>query len=191
MKSGLSFILFVLLGGATAVLSASPLSPCDSGAFPNLVANCGFETGSFTDWTESGSFTFVFGAGANSGTYMVLMGTPTADGTLSQVVSTTPGRPYIFSFYFAADGDNSSDFSALWDGVPLVSLTDPNTLSGYEQLAYPVVGTGSDTIQFKFRDDAWYMSLDDVVVTPGPVPEPGTMEMLFAALGTLALIRRR
>ena len=119
------------------------------------------------------------------------MGTPSSDGTLSQTFSTTPGTSYIFSFYFSAGGDNPSDFSALWDGISLVTLSNPNTGSVYDQFAYSVIGTGSDTIQFKFRDDSWYMLLDDVTVIPGPVPEPGTMGLLFAGFGALAVVRHR
>ena len=55
-----------------------------------------------------------------------------------------------------------------------------------------MTGTGTDTLQFDFRDDPAYMALDDVVVaTTSPVPEPGTVGMLIAGLGAVILARRR
>lgn len=182
----------------TLPLSALPVSICDSVA-GNLVANCGFETGDFTSWTTGGNFEFTqvssgnFSpySGANSGTYYATMGPVGSDGSLSQTLSTSSGATYTFSFYLGSVGDSPSDFTALWDGSPLLSLTNPNTGAAYTQFSYSVSGTGSDTLQFNFRDNPEYMALDDVVVVSA-VPEPGTMGMLFGGLGLVLVgLRRR
>jgi len=194
--------LFCLIGLPAALLSADTLAPCGSVA-GNLVANCGFETGDFSGWTTGGNFedtevvsgAFYDYSGPNSGTYYAVMGPVGSDGTLSQTLSTTNGEKYTVSFYFASVGDSPSDFSALWDGSPLpgLPLTNPDTGSAYTQELFSVTGTGSDTLQFDFRDDPAYMALDDVVVvaSTSPVPEPGTVGMLIAGLGAVILARRR
>ncbi len=193
--------LFGLVVIAAAPLAADTLAPCDTGVVGNLVTNCGFEAGDFTGWTEGGNFednevvsgAFYVYSGANSGSYYAVLGPVGADGTLSQTLSTTNGEDYTFSFYLASVGDDPSNFSALWDGTPVLSLTDPNTGTGFTEESFSVTGTGSDTIQFDFRDDPAYIALDDVVVvaTTSPVPEPGTVGMLIAGLGAVIVARRR
>lgn len=195
----LKILAFTCLVAVAAMpLSAGSLSPCGSVA-GNLVANCGFESGNFTSWTTGGNFEdtevvsspFYVYSGANSGSDYAVLGPVGSDATLSQTLSTAVGGMYTFSFYFASVGDSPADFTASWDGTPLLSLVNPNTGSSYTQYQYAVTGTGSDAIQFTFRDDPAYMALDDVVVG-STTPEPGTVGMLIGGLGlVLAGLRRR
>jgi hypothetical protein len=183
-----SVVVVVFLVGAPMALAS-----------PNLVSNGSFETGDFSGWTEGGNFqatSVTFGgfyeySGAQDGTWYAVMVPPGSDGTLSQTFATTAGAHYEFDFWFASVGDDPSDFSAYWDGTQLLSLTDPNTSPAWTLFTYDVTGTGSDTIQFAFRDDPAYMALDNISVTQisGTTPEPGSFLLLgsglLAALGTL------
>ena len=89
----------------------------------NLVQNCGFETGSFSSWTQtdatSGSDIRVFNAGAYSGTYLAGFGATQSEfDTISQNIATTPGSTYSLTFYLQGSGSgNNSEFIAQWGGV--------------------------------------------------------------------------
>ncbi|MFZ0914353.1 MAG: PEP-CTERM sorting domain-containing protein [Candidatus Korobacteraceae bacterium] len=167
----------------------------------NLLTNGSFETGDFTGWTEGGNFQFtqvVSGSfyaysGAEDGQFYATLGPVGSDGTLSQSFSDTAGTHYTFSFWFASVGDNPSDFSASWDGTTVLSLTNPNTGAAWSQFSFTETGTGSDTIQFAFRDDAEYLALDNVSVSPvvPSAPEPSSLLLLGSGLLTVGGVIRR
>jgi len=168
----------------------------------NLINNGSFETGDFTGWTTGGNFEatgvttgpFYAYSGAEDGSYYVYLGPVGSDATLSQTFTTTAGAQYNISFWFASVGDNPSDFSALWDGTPLLSLTNPNTGSNWTQYTFTATGTGTDTLTFSFRDDPAFMALDNVSVTQAPssVPEPSSFLLLgTGVLGLGGFVRRK
>jgi hypothetical protein len=190
--------LTLLLSGA-ALAAVFFFTPTKAQA--GLVTNGSFETGDFTGWTTGGNFedtAVVSGAfydysGAEDGTFYAVLGAVGSDGTLSQTLSTTLGVGYTFSFWINAVGDNPSDFSADWNGTPVYSQSDPNTGNVWTQLSFNVTGTGSDTIEFDFRDDPAYMALDNVSVSSASgVPEPGTLPLvLTGSLAMAGVIRRK
>ena len=74
-----------------------------------------------------------------------------------------------------------------WDGATVVSVNYPDSDSGdipYTNFTVPVVGTGSDTLQFISANDPGWTYVDNVSVSG--VPESSTWAMMvlgFTGLG--------
>jgi len=194
----------MMLAVLPAFAQTSNPSLCDA-VVGNLVMNCGFETGDFTDWSvTNGAFTFVSAnnnfsivgptGSANSGGFFAALGTVGANAGISQTISDDPGQTYTFSFYYGTDGATPDFFSASWDGTPLLSQTNdfgnPGNSSPWTQYSFQVVGTGSDTIDFSARNDPQYDGLDDVVVVAS-APEPSSMILMGSLLVGAGMIRKR
>jgi hypothetical protein len=177
------------------------LAVAGNAAASNIVTNQSFETGNLSGWTLGGNTGFTgvtssdgLGMPCQDGNHCASLGPVGSDGTLSQTLSTVSGAAYTFSFWFAAFGNSPSDFSVSWDGgTPLFSVTNPNTGGFWTQYSYTVTGTGSDTIQFAFRDDPNIIVLDNVSVSQSEsaTPEPATVGLLAAGLMAMACRSRR
>jgi hypothetical protein len=200
-------------GNATLAAFALILMGVGQARGDNLVVNGGFETGNFSGWSQSGSFSAVTGGpghvgmylggyGPHSGDYYAALGTVRTLGTLSQTLTTTPGQTYSLSFFLANDGGTPNEFRVDWNGTTLLDQTGIGN-QPYGSHMFVVKATSATTsLTFFERNDPGYLSLDDVAVSTGIVdrgpppkaPEPSSFVLI--GVGTLSLagfagIRRR
>jgi len=184
----LELLVAVLLLGSAAQAHAEPLH--------QAIQNSGFETGSFSGWTQAGDtdFTFVFGPGSispHSGLYQAFLGPGAPGGSLSQTFETYVGITYTLDFWLANDGGAGNPFTAEINNVPLVSLTTSDNF-GYTEYTQKFITTqASTTLTFQFENDSSYFYLDDVTVTAS---EPGSLTLLclgFASFGGIVWMKKR
>jgi hypothetical protein len=181
-----------------STLMAAGLASLAPAAMANLLTNGGFETGSFSGWTQGGN-TGATGVGGSfyvqSGLYGAYLGPVGSDGSLSQSFSTDVGAQYRLTFWLRSDGYTVNDFSAAVNSTVLYS--DVNIAAqAYKEYAYNFMGTGSDSVTFKFRNDPGYLSLDTVSVEKiaepqAAVPEPASLALIGLGLAGIAQRRRR
>jgi PEP-CTERM motif len=203
---GLSILIFLRpakRAALTLTLCVATISAfLSTGARANLLLNGGFETGSFSGWTESGNtgFTcvtasscggFTSGLSPHSGSFFAALGPIGSNGFLAQTFNDTVGQALNISFYlansFAAGANLGDNFAVSFDSSSLSSLINLPAQS-YTLYSFTVIGTGHDTLTFGgFRNDGGFFGLDDVNVAA--VPEPSTWAMMilgFAGIGFMA-----
>jgi hypothetical protein len=135
-----------------------------------LVQNGGFETGSFSSWTQSGSTadTSVTSSSSyvHSGTYGAELGPVGSLGYLSQTLATVPGQSYLLSFWVENFASTNDEFSVAWNGSTLYDQTNLPAF-GWANYVFAVTATNTSMVlQFGFRNDPTYFGLDDISVTP-------------------------
>jgi len=184
--------IFLLLG---FLLLSGAYSPSTSQA-ANLVQNGGFEIGDFTGWTQSGNtgYTSVQSSFPLSGTFSAFFGPLGSDGFISQALATTPGQSYTVSFWLAnfvpGTTEEPNGFHLSWGGSEIFSLLNAPNLGGYTQYSFVAQATSSSTtLSMGFRNDLDYFILDDVDVSP--VPIPGALVLFGSGLVGLAGISRK
>src|SRR6266852_6349705 len=131
----------------------------------NLVKNCGFEQGCFSDWAVSTLTTTVeSGEIAHSGDFGVKFDPGVAVGWIGQGVSTTPGQSYTLSFWLRSEAPNR--FDLWWDDVIVYTVDLPAT--PYQQVVIDGLLASSDSAMFWFwfTSPTDYVYIDDIVVVP-------------------------
>ncbi len=103
---------------------------------------------------HSGSFSAYFGA------------TGSADDSIMQSVPTVPNQPYQVQFWLDhSDTDSQNDFSASWNGSPLLSLQNASSFGWTEYTYTAMAVSGTSSLQFSGRDAPAFFYLDDISVT--------------------------
>ena len=169
----------------------------------NLVANCGFETGSFTSWTLSGVQSSpaylgishgVDGADAHSGSYGAYLGGFGGVLDLSQLLGTVPGTLYQIDYWLAQSPATvvpyRSSFNITFDGTSLFSISNAASLPFTHYEFFATAATSLSDLQFGARDDTGFFSLDDISVQPAPAPEPRTSFLFLSAVALLLLLKK-
>jgi hypothetical protein len=171
-------LLLIVAVLATAAFSARADDPL------NLVTNPGFESGTFSGWTNNSGGNFVGTGNAHSGSYSAYMGAVGSDGTFQQAIATTPGLLYNISFWLYSPGGTPNDFSASFGGVTFYTVTNGGAFPYTLEMGNVTATTASSLLLFSARQDPSYWQVDDVDVHL--VPEPGTLGLI--ALGALGLV---
>jgi len=209
-----NFTAAAALAASLASTSAfAGTSICDAAA-GNLVANCGFETGDFTDWTLSGTYALsqsnLFGVDsydAYSGGYGAYFGnTASTPGTYSaannlvmtQDITLVAGEQYTLSFFLAQSTPiytgYTNYFGVTFNGTSLLSETGAAATNGFVEYTYTVTGVGgSNALAFAAQNDDGDWSLDDIELIPlvSQIPEPGSVAVLAMGLLGLGLAMQR
>jgi flagellin len=134
----------------------------------NLVTNCGFETGSYSGWTQIGDmrFTDVVPTAANSGSFGARLGPDLGYGGIQQNITTVAGQNYGLTFYVRHLGGSPNGWRVSWNGTVIYSVTEAPDFM-YTVYGFTVTATGtSSQIKFEFFEPPSYYYLDDVIVVP-------------------------
>ncbi len=181
------------LSTAQAAEFLIPTLVIQTAAGTNIVTNGGFETGTFSSWTQAGNtgFTGVSSGGAFAGTYQALLGPVGSTGSITQVLTTVAGNRYDLSYRLRTSSTTPNSFQVFWSGGAIASLSLSNASvpgwTGFSALS--LVATGPTTsLSFVFRHDPGFFFLDEVSVTA--TPEASTMALVGGALMLLGFYRR-
>ena len=215
LHSFIPAVIFVGFVGATGALGSSSL--CDA-LQPNLVHNCGFEMGTFADWTLSGNLQGGFNGnyygvgsdplnpgnqppfipyppGVDSGNYAAYLGVQQTPITLTQSLNTPVGFYYIVTFFLEQNGPlvgvhYFNNFSVSFGDIVLVSESNVPNTSGYLGYSFVrAVDSPVSNLTFTFQNDDDYFLLDDIFVQrASPTPEPASLGLAALALG-LVIVR--
>jgi hypothetical protein len=169
-------------------------------ATAGLIVNGGFETGDSIGWTvtdDPEEFNFVGDATDTAyvpfGQYTYFIGC-TALCSTSQVINTTAGQSYTFSFEYGSDPEQPNEFEVFFDGISLfASSNSVSTPPSFNHKSFEVTGTGGpNTVEFRASNLTGYLALDNISVEESrAIPEPESLALLLAGLAAFGLNFRK
>jgi hypothetical protein len=170
-----------------------------------LVQDGGFEAGDFCYWTlagDSSDYTNNFaddgtytGYSPYEGNYFAALGQVTSVAYLSQPLATRPGQLYLLSFWLQNyAGATPNEFLVRWNTnatstTVIFNQTNMGTF-GWSNMQFTVkASTNITSLQFGFRNDNDFFTLDNVSVMPVPAPaiqalapSDGALQLAWTAL---------
>jgi hypothetical protein len=139
--------------------------------FPgNLAANCGFETGTFSSWTQSGdpSFTTVSARSTFTGNWGGEFGPTGSLGYIAQNMTTTVGQTYAVTFWLRNAGQ-PNQFRVFWGGTLIYSLDNTPDFAYMPISIGGLTATSASTeLKFGFFNPPDWFFMDDVIVVNCP-----------------------
>ncbi len=136
-----------------------------------LVQNGGFETNSFSGWTQFGATgdDGTWNGMPHTGTYSAFFGPPTATpGGIQQALAVSAGVRVEVSFWFVSENalpPNSIEVTL--GSIHLLHLDNVASASLYQHFTAAVtVAESNPILKFAFTDPNDYIDLDDVSVQP-------------------------
>lgn len=154
----------------------------------NLVVNGGFETGNFNGWTLAASATQVVNNKTyiHSGKHGAQLGQASTLGYLSQTLPTTAGQSYLLSLWIEVPSNafaaTPNEVKVQWEGAAIYDQVNL-PFAAWTNLQFVVTASQSGSeLKIGFRDDPYYLGLDDISLKPTAVPHVRSVVQNHTAL---------